>query len=249
MKHPDSTLESIGSLVSFLKDWATGTDILWFRGQANKDWKLTPSLFRHAKGMDGERAMIKVFKQQSRPHLRDQPSTEWEWLFLMQHHRLPTRLLDWTQSPLVGLYFALFDQYGKHDTEDAALWLLDPVALNQQAGYKRLFAQELLAFDVDASLTSYLPDEINPRAPAPPVAAIGPRNSVRMVAQAGTFTITHAEPTSIEDVGDASHIWRAIIPAASKSDLRRELELLGITEDLMFPDLDRVAEAAVRLLK
>ena len=192
--------------------------------------------------------MIKLFKQQSRPHLRDMPVTEWEWLFLMQHHRLPTRLLDWTQSPLVGLYFALYDKEERHAADDAALWFLDPVALTRNAGIRRLFPRELLAFDVDPALTSYLPNEINQNAPAFPVAAIGPRNSPRMVAQAGTFTITHAEPTPVEEVGDKSHVWRMIIPASAKPELRKELDLLGVTEDLMFPDLDRVAQAAIRLL-
>ena len=40
-----------------------------------------------------------------------------------------------------------------------------------------------------------------------------------------------------------------IIPTAVKQKLRRELDLLGMTEDLMFPDLDRVAQAAIRLLE
>ena len=156
--------------------------------------------------MTGEAAMIKLFKQQSRPHLDEMPSSEWEWLFLMQHHRPPTRLLDWSQSPLVGVYFALYDKEEHHRNDDAALWFLDPVALTRHAGHRRLFSKELLAFDVDTALNPYLPNEINPKAPAYPVAGIGPRNSARMVAQAGTFTITHAEPTPVEEVGDPSHV-------------------------------------------
>lgn len=249
MRYPDTPLPNVSTLVTALSGWSSDPDaVLWFRGQANKEWKLIPSLFRHPKGLRGEQAMIKVFKQRSRPYLLDRPTSDWEWLFLMQHHRLPTRLLDWTQSPLAGLFFALFDK-ANHDSEDGALWFLDPVALNRQAGHRRLFAQELLAFDVDAVLTSYLPDEINPQAPNFPVAAIGPRNSPRMVAQAGVFTITHAEPTAIEEVGDANHVWRMIIPANAKVSLRRELSLLGISEELLFPDLDRVAQAAAELLK
>ena len=76
--------------------------------------------------------------------------------------------------------------------------------MTRHAGIRRLFEREHIAFDVDEALRSYLPNEINQNAPNYPVAAIGPRNSARMVAQAGTFTITHAEPTPVEEVGDMS---------------------------------------------
>jgi hypothetical protein len=59
----------------------------------------------------------------------------------------------------------------------------------------------------------------------------------------------HVEATPIEEVGDREHIWRVVIPAASKQSLRDELRWLGITESLLFPDLDRVASVARGLLR
>src|SRR5262245_10335665 len=47
-------------------------------------------------------------------------------MFLAQHVGLPTRLLDWSASALVGLYFALL-------RENPVVWMLDPIKLNQQS--------------------------------------------------------------------------------------------------------------------
>lgn len=167
----------------------------------------------------------------------------------MQHHRAPTRLLDWTESPLVALYFALNDPKTECEDKDAALWFLNPMELNRHSGHRHSFSKEILAFDVDEPLNQYLPDQVNARrTDLYPIAAIGPRNSPRMVAQAGTFTIMHANPIPVEEVEDGKHIWRMIIPSAFKKSLRAELSLLGINEYSLFPDLDRVADVARGLL-
>lgn len=94
MRFIDRNLETVGGLVEALKDYAVSDKITWFRGQADAKWELVPSIARNAGHLKAEPIIIKVFKQYSRPHLIDRPGTEWEWVFLMQHHRAPTRLLD-----------------------------------------------------------------------------------------------------------------------------------------------------------
>lgn len=248
MRYLDRTLETIGELIEALRDYA-GEKIVWYRGQVDAAWKLVPAIARQPKHLDAELTTIKIFKQNAGPHLRERPRSEWEWMFLMQHHRAPTRLLDWTESPLVGLYFALAGVKREHEDKDAALWFLDPVALNRHAGHHHTYPKEILAFDIDSALEGYLPDQVNARRTnLYPVAAIGPRNSPRMVAQAGTFTIMHATVIPVEEVGDSKHIWRMVIPAAAKENLRTELSMLGINEHILFPDLDRVADVARSLL-
>ena len=66
--------------------------------------------------------LIKRFKQNAFQFLDLVPKDEWEWIFLMQHYRVPTRLLDWTESPLIGLYFAVSDKAVKRVQTAAALW-------------------------------------------------------------------------------------------------------------------------------
>jgi hypothetical protein len=250
MRHPDRNLTTMSDLVAALRDFVQIDKIVWYRGQLKASWVLVPRIGRNPDHIKAELTIIKTFRQNARPYLHENPASDWEWVFLMQHHRAPTRLLDWTESPLVALYFALWDQKNEHELEDAALWFLDPIALNMHAGHRRAFERDILAFDIDDDLAQYLPDQVSARkADLNPVAAIGPRNSPRMVAQAGTFTIMHASPMAIEAVADTQHVWRMVIPAVAKSALRTELSLLGINEYSLFPDLDRVADIARGLIK
>lgn len=78
----------------------------WFRGQANAAWRLEPSLARPPASISKEAALIKRFRQNAITLISGEPHGDWAWLFLMQHHGLPTRLLDWSENPLIALYFA-----------------------------------------------------------------------------------------------------------------------------------------------
>jgi len=190
--------------------------------------------------MDQEFPAIKRFKQNADVFLSRVPRDDWEWIFLMQHHRGLTRLLDWTESPLVALYFALEND---NKETDAVVWCLDPIELNRKSGHHRKFDRDILAFGIDEVLNGYLPDKVGDEQSAEllPIAAIGPRNSSRMIAQSGTFTIMHRLRMAVEDVSNKDHIWRLVIPADQKDNLRDELRLLGFNEFMLFPELETLA--------
>lgn len=245
MRFKDAEVSSISDVVSLLDERSALGFPVWFRGQEHAAWGLIPSLARKKKTTEAESTLIKRFKQNALVHITSRPADEWEWLFLMQHYRLPTRLLDWTESPLAGLYFAVASE--KHKTHDAALWCLDPIALNHRANINFSSSVEVPAFGHDDVLDSYLPSRIASEKTSDlnPIAAIAVRNSPRIAAQLGTFTITHREHTALESIGDAGHVWRMVIPSGQKPKILKELGHLRVTRLTLFPELDSVAANAL----
>lgn len=240
VRHRESSVGGVGALLKNLKNHVPTKDVVWFRGQSDVSWGLVPSLAREAgKHLAKEGAIYKRFIQNATQLMTNPPVDEWDWLFTMQHHRAPTRLLDWSEGPLVALYFATAD--ATRDDVDGALWCIDPIALNRQANVSFAYELELPSFR-DKALENYLPSRVDPKSPMNPIAAIGPRATKRMAAQIGTFTVNHAVYEPIETLYDRKHVWRYVIPAQAKPEIRAELGRLGYSSLSLFPDVDQVAE-------
>ncbi|WP_071595094.1 FRG domain-containing protein [Hymenobacter aerophilus] len=240
MKYSDVEISSVSDLITQLKNHICDfKGPIWFRGQSRSEWSLQPRLMR-LEDKPPETHYFNRFKQDASLILQSRPNNEFEWLFLMQHYGVPTRLLDWSESALVALYFAI----SKEPEEDGALWVLQPTVLNQKSRYKPEFEFEIPSFE-DEILINYLPSTIarESKSSLLPIAAIAPRNSPRMQAQQGVFTISHRENIIIENSGDTiDHIWKYIIPNSCKSELIKELKLLGTNKFQLFPELDSLSE-------
>jgi len=196
--------------------------------------------------VQAEGTLVKRFKQNAYRFLEHPPErgAEWPWLFLMQHYGVPTRLLDWTENPLYGLWFAVAAE--AHAEIDGCLWSLDPIALNELAHIRPEFAQEIPYFGDDIVLDNYLPSRLTVGSASPsPAAGIAGREFERIYAQAGAFTITHREQEDIALL-TPTPTRRLLIPAEAKPALSEELRLLGINELTVFPQLDNVAKQAQR---
>lgn len=240
----ESEISSVPELIGALeRDHKDYKGAIWFRGQALKTWKLAPGYLRF-KNAPSESTLLKRFKQSAAMLLERDPKDSFDWLFLMQHYGLPTRLLDWSESPLVALYFAVEDNE-KHVGEDAALWCLRPSELNKKANIQDDHEAFFIPSFDDEELKNYSIESLAggpKRTRLLPIATIATRNNSRIQAQLGVFTIHHLDEVAVEDIGDANHVVKYTIPDAKRSLILDQLRLLGFSKFTMFPELASIGE-------
>ena len=237
---------------------AKASNSLWFRGVAKSSHRLLPSLYRHSKKKKPEeiarleRDTMVWFRQRSIPFSGVSLVNDWDALFYMQHHRVPTRLLDWSESPFIGLYFAIMSSYINVDKngnlkfdEDAAVWILDPVAWNRHALGHQSFDGGVLVTK-DQELNGYLPNDTFAKMNNHAVALYGAHNSARIVAQRGVFSIFGQNLDSMDEAYVKTTfpkgcLTKIVLEKAVLVAFRKSILSYGITESVVYPDLDGLA--------
>ena len=228
---------------------------IWYRGLPSAELSLLPTLHREGIPVELEDQLMNRFLQNAHEFLDVRPQGEWEWMLLARHHGLPSRLLDWTENPLAGLFFAAGDESDGYTQTDGALWCLSPRDLNELGNVSTpthvlpMFRDEIEIPTSDEVLNNYRTSSVRSATleqPRPPAAAISIRTNKRIQAQLGVFTIHHSDTKPLEKWEDGSFLWRYIVPKGAKALLRDELRLAGVSSLTLFPDLDNVAREAKR---
>lgn len=241
---------SIAELLSALEKVYRSNELVWFRGHADQTWHLEPSLSRSGK-LQNEIQLAKRFQQNAWQFLDHVPEKEWEWMFLMQHYAVPTRLLDWSESLLIALYFALQDASIGSKLAQATVWCLYPNKLNAISKVVLTPPEDIPSFGAEEGLLDdYLPSRVHGATVVSknPLAIVAPRRFQRVYAQQGVFTIMHRERCRLEDLHDEKgrqdHLVKLRIPKKGVTRMRKELLRLRVNKLAVFPQLENVAEAA-----
>ncbi len=242
---------------------------VWYRGIDSGAYSIKPGLYW--RGLKREYHLVTDFMTTAPQYLEaasvpqgNELDTLWQWYFMMQHYGLPTRLLDWTENPLVALYFAVFNAVSVPDGDTPCVWALDPTVLNETTiedehlivpggPFSRFWlpqvgGADLERCDPERSQTFNYSDGKRYSNDLP-LAISPPRQNRRIIAQAGVFTIhgtgmhglEEILPTSEEPAGVGRGLVRIDVDRNVAAELLDDLEHIGITRLALFPELPNVA--------
>jgi hypothetical protein len=224
-----------------------------FRGLSRIDHTLSSSLVRLA----GDRADIRRLELALLRNFRKYAHSEaagtdsiWDWLALAQHRGLPTRLLDWTYSPLVGLHFATENPADFAD--DGVVWAVNFVEANKRLPrrLKRILEEECSdTFTVDMLAGFATLRDFDALGREPFVVFVEPPAVDRRILNQFALFSLMSSPSAVLDDWLISHpelCRRVVVPARLKWEIRDKLDQANINERVLFPGLDGLSRWLAR---
>jgi len=217
-----------------------------FRGLSSAAFRLETTLIRLGGDyVKLERHLLRNFRKYAHRSFVERDSL-WHWLSVAQHFGLPTRILDWTYSPLIAMHFATAN-IDKFDL-DGVIWAVNYVKAHELLPQ---FLRDGLEEEGANVMTLQLMNE-----------SINSLNALDALdSQSGEKVVIFFEPPSIDDrivnqfafcsvMSDPSLAmddWlethpalarKIIIPASLKWEIRDKLDQANVNERVLFPGLD-----------
>ncbi|MGA2602262.1 MAG: FRG domain-containing protein [Bryobacteraceae bacterium] len=239
-------------------------DELWFRGEDEKhhDTTLIPELYRSKKTLDEvlekEEQLFEEFKRCGVQYSDFDPDDEWNWYFMMQHHGGPTRLLDWSDGSLMAVHFAIRSKTTADELKTGAVvYLLDPHWLIDFIDEQEEIKEHRRIWD-DKPKTKLIPEgereeeyeqlwlpgdeDVFREDPLPthPFLLRTEQITRRVAAQRSRFMVFGTDREYLRKLlrSKDAKIREIRIPAECIPKMQIDLRDCGITESVIFPDLD-----------
>ena len=215
-----------------------------FRGVKDKRWDLMPTLNRVSPHkLELERQILRSFRKYGYADLQGYTSF-WQVLATGQHYGLPTRLLDWSYSPLVAAHFVTQDT-DAYDLDGAIIvadmeklnTLLPPPlqALLREDGVN-VFSQDML----DKEAADF--ESLGKLSDRPFTLFFEPASTIsRIENQYALFSVSSDVRLQIDQLPGAEAAFsRIIIPRQAKLEIRDKLDYINISERMLYPGLEGV---------